>query len=57
MRYTGRIWVEDQEYNIVRTKGSHDGSTFSHQFHSDGWRQNCGPACGCRRMSTAKSQT
>src|SRR3954471_17826491 len=41
--YTGRIWVEDQEYNIVRTKGSHDGSTFSHQFHSDVWRQNLRP--------------
>jgi len=41
--YTGRIWVEDQEYNIVRTKGTHDGSTFSHQFHSDVWRQNLRP--------------
>jgi hypothetical protein len=41
--YTGRIWVEDQEYNIVRTKGSHDGSAFSHQFHSDVWRQNLRP--------------
>jgi len=41
--YTGRIWVEDLEYNIVRTKGTHDGSTFSHQFHSDVWRQNLRP--------------
>jgi hypothetical protein len=41
--YTGRIWVEDQEYNIVRTKGTHDGGTFSHQFHSDVWRQNLRP--------------
>jgi hypothetical protein len=41
--YTGRIWVEDQEYNIVRTKGTHDGGSFSHQFHSDVWRQNLRP--------------
>lgn len=41
--FTGRIWVEDQEYNIVRTKGTHDGGSFSHQFHSDVWRQNLRP--------------
>ena len=41
--YTGRIWVEDQEFNIVRTKGSHSGSAFNHQFHSDVWRQNLRP--------------
>ena len=41
--YTRRIWVEDQEYNIVRTKGTHEGSTFNHQFHSDVWRQNLRP--------------
>ena len=41
--YSGRIWVEDQDYNIVRTKGVHRSKMFSYEFHSDVWRQNLRP--------------
>jgi hypothetical protein len=42
--FTGRIWVEDQDYNIVRYNGTYgpdDGSAF--YFHFDSWRINMQP--------------
>jgi hypothetical protein len=43
-RFVGRIWVEDQDYTIVRFNGSYSGHTFSNRnFHFDSWRVNAGP--------------
>ena len=46
-RFTGRIWVEDREYNIVRFNGVNTGSqgglTHQYFFHFDSWRVNMGP--------------
>jgi len=43
-RFIGRIWVEDQEYTIVRFNGSFTGHEFSNlKFHFDSWRVNSGP--------------
>jgi hypothetical protein len=43
-RFIGRIWVEDQDYTIVRFNGSYTGHTFtSMNFHFDSWRVNAGP--------------
>jgi hypothetical protein len=43
-RFVGRIWVEDQNYTIVRFNGALAGGTRSHQyFHFDSWRTNSGP--------------
>ena len=43
-RFEGRIWVEDQNYTIVRFNGALAGGTRSHQyFHFDSWRTNTGP--------------
>jgi hypothetical protein len=43
-RFVGRIWVEDQNYTIVRFNGALSGGTRSHQyFHFDSWRTNTGP--------------
>lgn len=43
-RFVGRIWVEDQNYNIVRINGTYEtrkrGATF---FHMDSWRLNLVP--------------
>jgi Peptidase family M48 len=42
--FIGRIWVEDQDYNIVRYNGTYgpdDGSAF--YFHFDSWRINMQP--------------
>ena len=43
-RFTGRIWVEDREFNIVRFNGTysqaHKGQFY---MHFDSWRVNCGP--------------
>lgn len=42
--FKGRIWVEEQEYNIVRFNGvDTSGSFTSHYFHFDSWRQNLRP--------------
>jgi hypothetical protein len=41
-RFTGRIWVEDQDYNIVRYNGIY-GSIFSTNLHFDSWRVNVAP--------------
>ncbi len=42
--FVGRIWVEDQEFNIVRFNGTHlKAGMFQYQFHFDSWRQNVRP--------------
>jgi len=42
-RFVGRIWVEDQDYHIVRFNGSY-GESFllSKYFNFDSWRTNIG---------------
>ncbi len=40
-RFMGRIWVEDQDYNIVRFNGSYYPQHFF--FHFDSWRLNMRP--------------
>jgi outer membrane lipoprotein-sorting protein len=43
-RFAGRIWVEDQDYHIVRFNGAYSGSSRSnYYFHFDSWRVNSGP--------------
>jgi hypothetical protein len=42
-RFVGRIWVEDQDYHIVRFNGSYSGgSKTSYYFNFDSWRTNAG---------------
>src|SRR4029077_7781715 len=42
-RFVGRIWVEDQDYHIVRFKGPYGGSSLtSNYFNFDSWRTNAG---------------
>jgi hypothetical protein len=42
-RFSGRIWVEDQGYTIVRFNGSYGGSSrSSYYFNFDSWRENTG---------------
>ena len=42
--FVGRIWVEDQEYNIVRINGSYQPRTRGNYFfHFDSWRVNMQP--------------
>ena len=42
--FQGRIWVEDQDYNIVRINGTYGPSTESRNyFHFDNWRTNMQP--------------
>jgi hypothetical protein len=41
-RFTGRIWVEDQAYHIVRYNGIY-ASTLAANFHFDSWRMNVAP--------------
>src|SRR5580698_3664062 len=43
-RFLGRIWVEDQDYNIVRFNGAYGGAGHSSwYFHFDSWRANVQP--------------
>jgi hypothetical protein len=43
-RFLGRIWVEDQGYNIVRFNGGYGGGgRSSYYFHFDSWRTNVQP--------------
>ena len=43
-RFKGRIWVEDQDYNIVRFNGAYGGGGHSSwYFHFDSWRANVQP--------------
>jgi hypothetical protein len=40
-RFVGRIWVEDQDFNIVRFTGTYTSKAFSRRaFHFDSWRLN-----------------
>jgi hypothetical protein len=42
-RFVGRIWVEDQNYHIVRFNGAYGGSSLnSSYFDFDSWRTNAG---------------
>jgi hypothetical protein len=43
-RFLGRIWVEDQAYNIVRLNGTYvPAARNSYFFHMDSWRLNLIP--------------
>ena len=43
-RFHGRIWVEDQDYNIVRLMGTYEPAPRnSYFFHMDSWRLNLIP--------------
>jgi hypothetical protein len=43
-RFNGRIWVEDQDYNIVRFNGSYSPEPKTNFFfHFDSWRLNMRP--------------
>src|SRR5271168_2056759 len=43
-RFLGRIWVEDQGYNVVRFNGGYGGGGHtSYYFHFDSWRTNVQP--------------
>ncbi len=43
-RFVGRIWVEDQDFHIVRFNGAYGGSSrTNYYFHFDSWRVNTGP--------------
>ena len=43
-RFIGRIWVEDQDFNIVRANGTYSGSPHFQRFlHFDSWRLNMQP--------------
>jgi len=43
-RFTGRIWIEDQDGNVVRLNGSYSRSVFAqaarYWVHFDSWRNN-----------------
>jgi hypothetical protein len=42
-RFVGRIWVEDQDFHIVRFNGAYNGSKRDNlYFHFDSWRVNTG---------------
>src|SRR5712664_197341 len=42
-RFVGRIWVEDEDYHIVRFNGAYGGSSLtSNYFNFDSWRTNAG---------------
>jgi hypothetical protein len=44
LRFMGRIWVEDQDYNIVRINGTYGPNTETrYYFHFDSWRVNMQP--------------
>jgi len=43
-RFLGRIWVEDQDFNIVRLNGTYSqGVKNTYFFHMDSWRLNLIP--------------
>lgn len=42
-RFVGRIWVEDQDFHIVRFNGAYGGSSLtSNYLNFDSWRTNAG---------------
>ncbi|HMD18348.1 MAG TPA: M48 family metalloprotease [Terriglobales bacterium] len=43
-RFLGRIWIEDQDYNIVRFNGTYfPHPRYSYYLHFDSWRANLRP--------------
>ncbi|MBV8050990.1 MAG: M48 family metalloprotease [Acidobacteriaceae bacterium] len=42
-RFLGRIWVEDQDYNIVRINGTYSPNQRNSYLHFDSWRLNLRP--------------
>jgi hypothetical protein len=43
-RFLGRVWIEDQDFNIVRLNGTYSQATRgSYFFHMDSWRLNLIP--------------
>jgi hypothetical protein len=43
-RFEGRVWIEDQDYNIVRFNGTYTESRRNaYYLHFDTWRQNLRP--------------
>jgi Peptidase family M48 len=43
-RFTGRIWVEDEGYHVVRFNGTYGPSLHGQfYFHFDSWRMNAAP--------------
>jgi hypothetical protein len=43
-RFLGRIWVDDQDYNIVRFNGTYESKNQNgYFFHFDSWRLNLRP--------------
>jgi hypothetical protein len=43
-KFLGRIWIEDQDYNIVRFNGTYyPHPRYSYYLHFDSWRQNLRP--------------
>jgi len=43
-RFLGRIWVEDQDFNVVRVNGTYSqGVKNTYFFHMDSWRLNLVP--------------
>jgi len=42
--FTGRMWVEDKDFNVVRFNGTYtNGSNYDSYFHFDSWRANMQP--------------
>jgi hypothetical protein len=42
--FTGRVWVEDRDFNIVRFNGTYTPhSRYSYYLHFDSWRSNLQP--------------
>jgi hypothetical protein len=42
--FSGRIWVEDRDFNIVRFNGTYtNGSNYNSYLHFDSWRANIQP--------------
>jgi DNA-binding MltR family transcriptional regulator len=42
-RFVGRMWVEDEGYNVVRFNGVYTPTRDHHHSHFDSWRVNAGP--------------
>jgi peptidase M48-like protein len=43
-RFLGRVWIEDQDYNIVRFNGTYtQARRNAYYLHFDSWRQNLRP--------------
>jgi Peptidase family M48 len=43
-RFSGRVWVEDHDFNVVRFNGTYTQRSLGQMYmHFDSWRTNCGP--------------